>query len=246
MQNVILHIPHSSTFIPNYEGFVVSRETIQQELNLLTDWFTDELFDFPYHRIIAQFSRLFCDVERFSDDNLEVMSKVGMGMCYTHLDRGQHMRLVSEDLRNKIKIEYYDKHHENLNELTNQILHEFRKVLLIDCHSFSDKPFNRDKDKTVPRPDFCIGMDDYHTPLELVKKAKGFLESNGYTVGINRPYSGTMIPSKFYQIDKNVMGIMFEVNRKLYLKEKNGVIYKSDEFQKVSEILCLLMKNHTI
>ena len=241
--NVILHIPHSSTHIPSYEGFVVSKEVIQRELNLLTDWFTDELFDLPYHKLIVTFSRLFCDVERFSDDKLEVMSKAGMGMCYTHLDSGQHMRLISADLRNRIKTEYYIKHHEKLNELTTQILGKCRNVLIVDCHSFSEKPFNRDTDKDVPRPDFCIGMDSYHTPMKLVQSAKEFLVSHGYTVGINRPYSGTMIPSKYYQIEKNVMGIMIEVNRKLYLKEKDGVVLKGDGFQKVCGILELLVNN---
>jgi len=245
MQNVILHIPHSSTYIPNYEGFVVSKEVIQRELNLLSDWYTDELFDLPYNKLITPFSRLFCDVERFSDDSLEVMSKVGMGMCYTHLDSGQHMRLVNEGLRNRIKKEYYDKHHYELNELTKKLLDEHGKVLIIDCHSFSNKPFIRDLNKTTPRPDFCIGMDSYHTPIELVESAKGLLESHGFTVGINRPYSGTMIPSKFYQIDRNVGGVMFEVNRKLYLKEKDGVVFKSDGFQKVCGILDLLV-NKTV
>jgi hypothetical protein len=33
-------------------------------------------------KIIAPFSRIFCDVERFSDDELEVMAKSGMGVLY--------------------------------------------------------------------------------------------------------------------------------------------------------------------
>ncbi len=47
MTEIILHIPHSSTDIPSYDGYIVDKETIKNEVNLLTDWFTDDLFDLP-------------------------------------------------------------------------------------------------------------------------------------------------------------------------------------------------------
>jgi N-formylglutamate deformylase len=242
MQNLILHIPHASIHIPNYDGFVSTKEIIQNELNLLTDWYTEELFDLSYHKVIAPFSRIFCDVERFSDDNLEIMSSVGMGMCYTHTDSGKPMRVVNEELRTRIKWDNYDKHHSKLNELTTQILNEHGKVLIVDCHSFSDIPFQRDMNKELPRPDFCIGTDSFHTPIELVESAKEFLESHGYIVEINRPYSGTIIPSKFYKVDENVMGIMIEVNRRLYLEEG---LHRNDKFilklrKLISELISML------
>ena len=39
----LLHIPHASTVIPNYEGFIMDK--IEENLHLLTDWATDKIFD---------------------------------------------------------------------------------------------------------------------------------------------------------------------------------------------------------
>ncbi len=66
---VILHIPHSSTKIPVTDGYIVDNETLKNEILKLTDWYTDELFYSEYDIMIkADFSRIFCDPERFVDD----------------------------------------------------------------------------------------------------------------------------------------------------------------------------------
>jgi len=175
MTNTILHIPHSSTYIPLYDGCLHTEERLVEEMNLLTDWFTDELFNLPYKQIVAPFSRIFCDVERFSDDSKEEMAQYGMGMCYTHLDNGELMRNVTPDLRSRIKSEFYDQHHNSLANTCSQAFKKHVKVLVIDCHSFPDKPLKRDLSQHIPRPDFCIGSDEYHTPRELVSSAIAYL-----------------------------------------------------------------------
>jgi len=230
MQSIFLHIPHASPYVPYYDGFVVDMQTIQDEINLLTDWYTDELFDMPYPKIVAPFSRVFCDVERFEDDNLEVMSQKGMGMYYTHLDNGGLMRVVEPELRDRIKLGYYLSHHRALEELTDELLYNYGNVTVIDCHSFPENPLNRDLDKNVPRPDFCLGIDEFHTPEELYLPIQGLLTNLGYTVLINSPYAGTMIPMKYYKKNRNVMGLMIEVNRKLYMANSNGVVSKTASF----------------
>lgn len=54
-----------------------------RESLILTDWYTDELFKLePVTTVQANFSRLFCDAERFVDDSQEVMAKKGMGVLY--------------------------------------------------------------------------------------------------------------------------------------------------------------------
>jgi hypothetical protein len=60
------------------------------------------------------------------------MSKYGMGMCYTHLDNGQLMRKVSPVLKNKIKSEYYDKHQNQLEQLTSETLDKYGQVIILD------------------------------------------------------------------------------------------------------------------
>ena len=220
----------------------MDNQTIKDEINLLTDWFTDELFDLPYPKIVTPFSRVFCDVERFEDDSLEVMSRKGMGMCYTHMDNGEVMRDVGPDLRERIRTDYYLPHYRALEQLTSELLYKNGHVTIVDCHSFSGIPFNRDLSKDTPRPDFCLGVDEYHTPEDLYHPVQELLTKLGYTVLINSPYSGTMIPLKYYQRNKNVKGLMIEVNRKLYMNSTNGVISKTATFDKIRETIKTLFQ----
>jgi len=237
MRPYILHIPHSSPYLPFSDGFVVGKQTLQDEINLLTDWFTDELFDLPYPKIVSPFSRVFCDVERFEDDAHEIMSQKGMGMCYTNMDNGEMMRVVDHDLRERIRSEYYIPHHQSLESLTTELLHKNGQVTIVDCHSFPDKPLNRDLNKDVPRPDFCLGIDDCHTPADLYKPVVEFLIKAGYTVLVNNPYSGTMIPMKYYKKNRNVTGLMIEVNRKLYMTTSYGAVIKTLSFGNIRRII---------
>jgi len=234
MKGIILHIPHSSPSIPFFEGFVVGRQAVNNEINILTDWFTDQLFNLPYPKIVTPFSRVFCDVERFEDDSLEVMSLKGMGMCYTHMDNGETMRDVSPYLKERIKTEFYLPHHLALEELTTDLLQKYEQVIIIDCHSFPDMPLNRDLNKELPRPDFCLGIDELQTPKKLHAVVRNLLMSLGYKVLINNPYSGTMIPLKYYKKNKNVTGLMIEVNRKHYMTTSNNTVLKTASFEKIS------------
>src|SRR5687768_1353691 len=134
---LILHIPHASTTIPLREGFIASDSLLRDEIVKLTDWHTDDLFqNFCDQSVIAPFSRIFCDVERFKNNADEVMAQFGMGMLYTHLDNGEVMREISPSLREKIVNHYYDPHHARLENLTETLLVESNFVTIVDCHSF--------------------------------------------------------------------------------------------------------------
>jgi len=234
-QPLILHIPHTSTHVPFYDGYV-NLVTLQKQIDLLTDWYTDELFNFDHSvSVIAPFSRVFCDVERFDDDEKEIMSTVGMGMLYTHADDGNIFRIITNQIRNSIVENYYHPHHQALtNEVDEQLkLHGQAKI--IDCHSFPNFPFKRDVNQTVPRPDFNIGIHHFHTPETWIIESKIFFENKGYSLGIDWPYAGTIVPMKYFTINKHVHSIMLEVNRDLYLKENS--IEKNEEFYFIQDLV---------
>ncbi len=64
MKKLLLHIPHSSTYIPSYESYVAEDSIIQNEILKLTGWYTDDLFNSEKDiNIITPFSRIFCDVD---------------------------------------------------------------------------------------------------------------------------------------------------------------------------------------
>ncbi|MFM7327427.1 MAG: N-formylglutamate amidohydrolase, partial [Bacteroidota bacterium] len=100
---IILHIPHASTNIPLMEGYIVDAEILEQEILKLTDWYTDDLFHSEDDEmVVADFSRIFCDPERFTDDAQEVMAQYGMGVLYEKSDAGRPIRIITPALREKI------------------------------------------------------------------------------------------------------------------------------------------------
>lgn len=219
-QKIILHIPHSSTNIPLLEGYLVDAPMLQKELLKLTDWYTDDLFYAENDAmIVADFSRIFCDPERFTDDAQEVMAAYGMGVLYEKSDDGNEIRAVSPDLRKHILNTYYWRHHKQFSNAVNEQLAHFDQALIIDCHSYPSQPLKRDLDQNPQRPDFNIGTDPYHTPQELIDLSVDFFKNRGHSLGVDWPYKGSIVPLEHYQNNKKVSSIMLEINRALYLQE---------------------------
>ncbi|MBW4359379.1 N-formylglutamate amidohydrolase [Flavobacterium taihuense] len=236
MRNLILHIPHSSTEIPSKEGYCITDEILNQEILKLTDWYTDDLFENEYDiSIKAPFSRIFCDTERFSDNSQEVMAQFGMGVLYEKTDSGESLRNVTPELRKHILDNYYWKHHNWLTKNVQLQLEQYGKATIVDCHSFPSKPLNRVLDQSGYRPDFNIGTDAFHTPKGLIDASVAFYEEKGYSLGIDKPYCGSIVPIAYYQKNKNVQSIMLEINRGLYLNEQPNV--KSIRYQEIKQII---------
>ncbi len=231
-QILILHIPHSSEKIPDKAGYVVSEEKFKKEILSLTDWYTDDLFSFTDGvPIIADFNRIFCDIERLADDNQETMSSLGLGVAYTKNDDGSELRNVSPELKIKILNNYYFPHHKSLTSAVDEQIKLYGRALIIDCHAFRYKPFKRVLRAAMPRTDFRIGTDAFHTPRALFKYAAVILKALGYTVEINVLSSCSMVPTKYHLADKRVSCVMIEINRDLYLMP--GTNKKNNEYNQV-------------
>ena len=239
----VLHIPHSSRFIPEKyrKLFYLTEEQLQEELLRMTDTYTDELFCLSgvpeKNRIRFPCSRLVCDVERFRDDRVESMAKKGMGICYTSTSDCKPLKQVSADYRDDMLV-LYDHHHAMLTDAVNRVIHAYGSVILIDCHSFSSRqlPYEADGEVTErqQRPDICIGTDPgFHTPSWLSDYMLASFECLGYSVAADYPFSGTLVPMKHYHRDRRVLSVMIEINRSLYMDEKTG--RKTEGFLAVRE-----------
>jgi N-formylglutamate amidohydrolase len=162
------------------------------------------------------------------------MAQYGMGVLYEKSDDGEAMRSVTPELKEKVLTSYYWKHHNKFNNaVNNQLLHH-GKATIIDCHSYPSKPLNRDLDKNPIRPDFNIGTDAFHTTKELIDLSVSFFENAGFTLGIDWPYKGSIVPIEHYQKNKNVSTIMLEINRALYLNEPTN--HKSATYNQIKQI----------
>ena len=238
---IILHIPHASKDIPEIirDQFVLSNEDLKNELLLMTDAYTDDLFvskNKNHKTVIFPISRLVVDPERFVDDQMEPMSEKGMGVIYTLTSNGENLRRSITNQKRKILIDtYYHPHHEKLNKAVENHLKKYEKTLIIDCHSFPSIPLPYEFIQSKNRPDICIGIDDFHTPENLAQRCVQLFEERGYSIKINEPFNGSIVPGDYYQKNKNVHSIMIEVNRGLYMDGKTGV--KNSGYGKVKSDL---------
>ena len=103
--------------------------------------------------------------------------------------------------------------------------------LIIDCHSFASVALPYELDQTSDRADICVGTDPFHTPLSVRDAVVGAAEGEGYSVAIDAPFSGALVPLSSYRKDRRVMSVMIEVNRRLYMDEESGL--KRHDFEKV-------------
>ena len=215
---LILSIPHSSTFIPDERRRAFLVDYLDDEMMIMTDWFTDELFGYAYARTVkAAASRLAVDVERFWNDEDEIMAKVGMGAVYAKTSRGD--RLVSDEAEREDMKMIYDRFHGELEDAVDEAIARTGVALIVDCHSFSSMPLPHEPDKSVPRPDICIGTDGFHTPSGLADLVHGHFISLGFRIACNTPFSGSIVPMRHYRKDRRVMSVMIEINRSLYMDE---------------------------
>ena len=214
--SVLMHIPHASTHIPSLEGFVL--DAIILNMALQTDWATDAIFDVEgVAQIVTPFSRLFCDVERLRDED-EPQFKRGRGFYYTLGFDGSLLRHEIAEHKQHIHKEYYTAHHALLDHMVHEALATNGRCCIIDCHSFNEQVVGT-LCETPLNPDFCIGTDSYHTPDALREYAVDFFTSRGYTVELDNPFSGCVIPMSVYQTNPNVNGLMIEVHKRLYMDD---------------------------
>jgi N-formylglutamate deformylase len=238
---VILHIPHSSTDIPSdiRSSICLSDEALKNELLKMTDHFTDELFTghgVPVSPVIFPVSRLVLDPERFIEDDLETMSRKGMGVVYTKTSAGKPLRergFLPD--RATLVHAYYEPHHAFLNRIATEAFRDAGSCMVIDCHSFPSKPLPYEDNQESDRPDICVGTDSFHTPVWLQEQVRRFFQSHGLTVALNTPFSGTLAPSGFCGKERLAYAIMIEVNRAIYMDECSGE--KSSNFSAIKKLL---------
>ena len=246
--NLLLHIPHSKVAISaEVRGAIhLSDAELTAELVTMTDWHTHELFDLSdlhIPTVVYPWSRLVCDVERFSDDAREPMSARGMGAIYERTSDGKLLRnRMDREARTLYLERYYNPHHQKLQELVDDALARQQGCLIVDCHSFGSTPLLCDLDQSLKRPDICIGTDCTHTPAVLVHQIERACSVVGLSCEVDRPYTGTMVPLKHFQRDMRVKSVMIEVRRGLYVDEKSGLKLASFESvrEKIRSILLAL------
>ena len=243
---LIVHIPHSSIFIPESERltFCLSDQELKEELLLMTDRLTDDLFSKAVELggtlFVNRVSRFVFDPERFPDDESEPMAIKGMGAVYTKTSRGNPLRVnnFSLDDRRRVINQYFNPYSKALEEEVTKTLKIFGKCFILDGHSFPSIPQPYENPDSN-RPDICIGFNSFHASDDIVTKIENICKSNNYASGRNEPFSGSYVPLKYFQKESKIKSLMIEVRRGTYMNESEGVANKQYEQTKnlISEVM---------
>ena len=223
---VVMHVPHDATIVPLdvRAQLLLTDEELQAELCRMTDHFTEALFTTRVGDAVvvrALVSRLVVDVERFADDAAEPMASLGMGAIYRVTSSLAPLRReLSDDERASLMRAWYHPHHDRLEKAVGAAVGRYGRCLIVDCHSFPSKrlPYEQG-DASHSRPDICIGTDSFHTSGEIAAAFTTAFRDSGWTVSINEPFAGAIVPASRYGQDSRVGAVMIEVNRRLYLNE---------------------------
>lgn len=206
----IIHIPHTSTLIPDeYRGeFLLTDKEIEIEHSFMIDWFVDELvYGFKEENILKfDYSRLFCDVERLNSEK-EKMNKVGMGVLYT---KTHDLKPLRNNPSKEIIDLYYKPHHEKFYNLTKDYL-EQDDVLIVDLHSYPNEKLPYELTENNERPPLCVGV-DLDIKRELMINIIETIEPYNIYWKFNQPFHGSIKPLEYINHPK-IHSVMLEFNR---------------------------------
>ena len=228
---IVLNEPHASIeglYDDQLSGWCIDERFVNEVVFRLTDWHTDYLFHGfkrPNIRTVRfPFSRFIVDAERLWDDPME---DLGQGIIYRHFDGyRRQVQPVSEAKLLRLWEDHQRKLKRNLCE----------GALLLDCHSFPED---------IGDVDVCIGFnEDWSKPSkELLEYAVNLFEDNGYSVGINYPYSNSEAPVCPF----TYQSMMLEVNKRVYLEHRSAYLkMQNDKKRSIRQVVNHLLETVTL
>ena len=230
---LLINSPHSGR---NYLDFTKHYSKLSlNELRKSEDTYIDLLFDCKFLKInflTANFPRIFVDLNRspleldpsmwcgkyntaIFNKSQKVISGIGVipKVCFSGKNIYDKLLLFKEARRRLLK--YYFPYHKKIRTLINYIKKTHNKVILLDCHSMASEIVNGSTDIVLSN-----NKNKSADPI-VTKTLEKFFKSYGYKVNINKPFEGGFITKYYGKPLNNVSVVQVEINKKLYLFEKN-------------------------
>tara|TARA_Y100000817_G_C16769390_1_gene505391 strand:- start:67 stop:951 length:885 start_codon:yes stop_codon:yes gene_type:complete len=171
--------------------------------------------------------------------NITNKSRSGIGLVPTHNVKGEKIykkNLLWEDVHYRIS-NYYLPWHKLLRDEINRLLKIFGHVFVIDLHSMPSSNYNLISQDV----DFVIGNNFDNSSSKYARQILAkHIESSGYKILFNNPYSGGFITKNYSSPKKNVQCIQIEINKKLYMDEKEFI--KNKNFEEFSKDLKVILE----
>lgn len=225
---VVVHAPHGGTWIPEGErpAFLLGDAALAEEVRLMTDHRTGLLAEaaagLGAAAFVGRLSRLVVDPERFPDER-EEMEAGGMGFAYTATAGGGVLRRLTAADRARLKGRWFDPYATALEQLVGEVRDRFERCVIVDLHSYPSRPLPYERHGDAPRPEVCVGTDDFHTPGWLAELVEASCRQLGLGHARNTPFAGCYVPLSMFGRDRRVLSVMLEVRRDVYLDEASAL-----------------------
>jgi N-formylglutamate amidohydrolase len=242
---VLLHVPHSARAIPAAvrDGILLDDAALERELDHITDAHTDDIATraagsaglAPW-RFVNCLSRLVVDPERFPDEREEMLS-VGMGAVYERTTHRDVLRRPDTDQQPLLDT-YFHPYAAAMTQAVDGRLAAAGRAVVIDVHSYPTRALPYELHGSGPRQIGGLGADAFHTPPELLARAREAFAPCGDTA-VNSPFAGTYVPLKHFGQEPRVQALMIEIRRDLYMDEPGGPPHAG--LQRLGEALATLV-----
>lgn len=222
---IILSSPHSGTEFPDELKTHFRPELMIQPDD--TDWFVHELYDFApslgITMIHAKYSRWVIDLNRdphskplYSDGRIitELVPKTDFFGNEIYVDK----KHVPDDAEIERRTEnYYKPYYQKIENLLQERLNEFGKVILWDAHSI------RRFVPTIqsePFPDLILGDNDGKSADgKIIEIALSNLRKGKYGVNHNSPFKGGNITRSFGKPENKIHALQLEMSKTNYMND---------------------------
>ena len=113
--------------------------------------------------------------------------------------------------------------------------------MIIDLHSYPRLKLPYEPSVGI-RPELCIGIDNFHTPDNLVSEITSIASKYKLDTTLNTPFAGTLVPLKHYGKEPRVNSVMLEIRRDQYIDESNMVV-DSERINLIKSVLTEIISN---
>jgi N-formylglutamate deformylase len=116
---------------------------------------------------------------------------------------------------------YHRPYYAELGQNLERLRSSFGFVAQLSCHCMSAVGAPTHPDPGKDRPDFNLGnVNGKTSSKEFIEFVEATLKGLGYSVGMNFPYNGGELNSRFGDAKNGVESIMVEINKKLFMDTK--------------------------
>lgn len=257
---LVFSSPHSGCNYP--AEFIAKSRLDPTTLRRSEDSYVDELFasapDCGAPLLAALFPRAYVDVNRepyeldatMFDEALPAFVNThspriaaGLGTIARVVANGIDIyrgKLTFAEVEQRIQQCYYP-YHAALKSLIEQTLARFGYCIVIDCHSMPSLPTFSPNTGCAKRIDFVLG--DHHGKScapAITDCAAALLHSCGYQVGLNKPYAGGFITTRYGRPTDGVHVLQIEISRDIYMDEAS--LARSSGLPRLTAELCILIQ----